>query len=431
MVLLNNFFRRGKDISLRRIIFLILLGFIYSVPVSWLSCQGKCAQVSLEEQRELVGFPSWKDYQKAFKQSMIGNTTAANNLIQANVENAVIDQFPLRFNFMQVERVIERWIIGLSYSMVSDPIIPASMRSPEYLELPFFVNREGSRLVYPPIMYDDQVEKGIYLRIDNYRNLLNVFPKQHLYIFYVDRIGNSKYNPLNSNFPDADAGRSFEYFQRKLPPGIGLSGLMLGNYQDYVENFFNTDHHWNIRGAWKGYEEIYKMLAPNYPGISPELTLQGTHLVPGVKFLGSLARQSLYPILPDQFEIADVKLQPYELYINRNNVPFKNKYAELAKNASFEKYFNYYDAIYLQDVNLKEYSFHNNASRNLLIIGNSFADSMEVYVASHYWHTYSIELKNFKDFSLGDFINKYKIDDVLILGDAELVYGRKTPTINP
>jgi hypothetical protein len=198
-----------------------------------------------------------------------------------------------------------------------------------------------------------------------------------------------------------------------------------------MDKFFHSDHHWNIRGAWAGSENIYEMFRAHNPEIGPRLILQGTHLMPGVKYMGSFASQSFYPVTPDAIEIADVKMPPYDLYIHQEKLLVKERLPDLEKITSSYPYYDYYRSLYLPTMDIREYDFHNNTARNLLIIGDSYANSMEVYVASYYNQPYHVDLRYYKNFSLGKFIRKHQIDDVLILGGAAVDYGDLAWMIKP
>jgi hypothetical protein len=414
----------------------ILLILLLTVPTYWATLQGKWNKNSVEEQRILATFPaiSWKGNWMVTKDLIKGNVASVEKILwdqildrayQRRIERASIDQFPLRIHFIEMALTLERSITRLSYSLLDDPAIPASWATTE------LVMRDESMLLYTPAVFDDQVKKNIDARIQNYKKLVSLYPNQHFYIFYVERLHVSKYHPMNSYYPGADNGRSFEYFEKNLPAEIGLSKLMLTSYQDFVRNFFHTDHHWNIYGAWKGYEEIYKMLAPDYPEIGPELKLNRTYQLPGIQSLGSLARGTLYPITPDPFEVADVKMPPYDLYITGNKTPVSHRLEDRVVNPDLNPYYYYYRALYITIVSTREYYFHNNAPRNLLVITNSFGNSMVMYVASHYQHTYQLDLRSYKNYSLGKLIKKYGINDVIILGDEKVDYQDPVWLINP
>ena len=309
----------------RFLICLALFAFLLTVPIYWIGRQGNWEKISTEENRPLVTFPKISlDFQKAALRYLNSAKNSAfkkmgsqvlRRSYQKEIENAAVDQFPLRIELIRLERMVERNMISAAYSILSDPAVPASAASD------LLIMRDGSTIMYPPAVFNDQVKQNIDHRIDNYKELVKLFPGQHFYIFYLERLLYSKSNPMNSYFPDADQGRAFEYFEKNLPGGIVLSKMILTSYPDFQDNFFRTDHHWNIQGAWKGYQKIYGMLSPNFQEINPELKVKGIKPIPGVEFLGTFARDSLHPIPPDKFEIAEVDMPPYELYINKKLAP--------------------------------------------------------------------------------------------------------------
>jgi hypothetical protein len=357
-----------KNFSL--IIYVMLFILILSVPVYWFNYQGNGQVFSLEEQRKLAAFPTLADYKTAARQILKGDFKSSQDHIQSKFENAAADQFPLRLEWIEAGRLVERSLIRLAYSWLNDPAMPASISLPAMDVDPFYAMRDGSMLFNAPGKFYDQTKMDIDLRINNYKDMVTHFPNQHFYIFYVDQINNSAYHPLNSYFPEVNNGRSFQYFEENLPRGIELSKLMLTSYQDYEDFFYHSDHHWNIHGAWIGYDKVYKMLSPHYPEMGPELTLKGIIPVPGAKFLGSLARDTFYPIQRDGFEIADVDMPPYTLTMN-SILTYQNTLAdymaEEADNPQRSKYFDYYGYFNGSYPPIREYSFDNAAPRNLLV----------------------------------------------------------------
>jgi hypothetical protein len=73
--------------------------------------------------------------------------------------------------------------------------------------------------------------------------------------------------------------------------------------EDHLENYYRTDHHWNVNGILKAYGDIHDMLASNYPGISPMLEQKDILKFPDIEFLGLMARRTFYPIKGDDFAV--------------------------------------------------------------------------------------------------------------------------------
>ena len=53
------------------------------------------------------------------------------------------------------------------------------------------------------------------------------------------------------------------------------SWFALNSYEDYVNQFYRTDHHWNYKGAYCGYQGLHKLLRINEACLAPlqEVTL--------------------------------------------------------------------------------------------------------------------------------------------------------------
>jgi hypothetical protein len=420
-----------------QILFLSIFGLaLLSVPVYWISLGGKFPENSKIEGRHLSTFPSlsYKNFKIAIKYVLRGKTKEAGDAFfnqfidrsfQTKFEVATADQFPARITAIQIAKGLERGMIRLAYLFLSDPAIPADTQSNLY------VMRDSSRLIYGVKLFTPAVKAMIDTRVQNYTELIQLYPKQKFYVFYFQRLFDSPYHPLINYFNNVDSGQSFQYFKDNKPQKLILGDLLFSGIDDHINYFFNTDHHWNIRGACRAYLEIYKMLAIGYPAISPAMKCDEFITVPDVMFLGSLARETLYPIQPEKFEISDVSLPPYRKIIDRNVTYYTAGPQQLIKNLSHNPYTGLYVKFYGLHVPLKEYIFDNRSQRNAMIIGDSFVNSIEPYLASHYNHTYFVDFRGYEHFSLGEFLKEYHVDDIIIIGDNDVALTDLSWMINP
>jgi hypothetical protein len=171
------------------------------------------------------------------------------------------------------------------------------------------------------------------------------------------------------------------------------------------------------------------MLAENNPELSPKLVCKEFITIPDINFIGSYARLTFYPIDSDNFVIWNVIIPSYiklgnnkEVSTDTFNIYMRGEYPKYT-------YTNYYADFFGGDYALATYIFNNDSNRNLLLIGSSYVNSLEPLIASHYNHTYSIDLRYFKDFSFSKFINEHSIQDVLFFGDIN-TYGELHWQIN-
>jgi hypothetical protein len=407
---------------------------LVSVPAIWIFSPAGWVERNLEG-RNLNVFPkiTIADVKRVPKRILQGNFAEAGRLVygafsgksfQSQMESASSDQFPFRLNLTMFAESIERGMIRIAYLPFDDVAIPAGIKER------IMVLRSEPILFYIPNAFTPDVQKTIDLCIENYKDLIERYSNVNFFVYYIDRINNSVYHPAAKYFPQADKGQGLIYFEQHKPEKLVLGKLMLNSFEDHRKYYFKTDHHWNMQGAWMGYEGVYKMMAPYYPEIGPMLKPKRFATVPGVNFCGSYARQSLYPCQPDSLEYVDVDLPPYETFVDGVKKPYGRREDYLAGKASLDEYASHYGEFFGNDFSLVEYHFSNKAERNLLLIGSSFTQEMEVYIASHYHNTYAIDLRHYKDFSLGEMIRKYQIDDVLAL-DTTIVFNSPVWFIKP
>jgi hypothetical protein len=397
--------------------------FIVVVPLSWFTINKPSRKVSLVEARYLANFPppDFQPIKTGVKRMFQLKPGEGLTLIlgayqdrgfQQKIEIAASDQFPFRFPLILFGRALERNMIKLAYSPLPDQAIPASKDSG------ILILRDGSRLIDGPAVFDENIKTAIDKHIDNLELLVDQNPELTFYVFYHERLPLSKYHPLNLYFFNSDRGQTFEYFKENKPTKVKLGVLQFSGFEDLNDNYFGTDHHWNIHGIQKAYSGIYEMLSKNVPSISPPLDLNNLYTIPDIAFLGSYARKSLYPIKGENFEIASITIPPYKIITNEEVWEINQGDLYQRKNYSREKYSSYYEIFFGNERGLPEYVFENGSNRNLLLIGSSFTRPLIPLLANHFHHTYYVDLRTNKDFSFSKFISSHPVDDVIFLADG-------------
>lgn len=409
---------KNKNHLIILITFLILI--LIPLPY-WITRNGDWDRYSELEVRNLAQFPELDpaSFLSIFsKQECSKNEPCLfNRSLQKAVDDALLDQFPLRLRIIQLARALDRVQIQIAYALLADTAIPAD------LDHDYLIMRGEQVFIQYPLPKSWVSLKTVNERIENYRQVIGNYPDIHFYIFYLERMTFAPYNPAADHFPGSDKRSSFNYFLENKPENLGVSALLLDNYQEFKERFFRTDHHWNARGAWEGYQRIYDMLAENYAEISPKLQLEEFRTIEGVEFCGSYARRTLVPCEPEPFEVALVDLPPYRSFIDGQEQPVGHRTEYLAGVFERELYTSHYAQYYGFVEDQITFEFDNGSDRNLLIIGNSYTQAVQLFIASHYHQTHIVNFRESSDFNLGEFLEAHEIDDILILGDI-LTYGR-------
>ncbi len=316
-------------------------------------------------------------------------------------------------------------MIGLVYAFLPDPAIPADMRS-GYYYVP------NARVIIPgPDRFKKSTLKVIDERIGNYQTLMESHPGVNFYAFHLERIQNSSHHPLFGYFSNLEAGRYLAYFKAHQPEGLTLGEFSINSFDDHLRYYYQTDHHLNARGILQVYQQIHSLLQENYPDISEPRTYEHLIGLPDVAFHGTAARQSFHPLRETIFEVVDYALPPHKVYIGDEEVVYGHSAEYLAGIYPQEAYFNHYEGFYGGDVGLIEFVFEGGTDRNLLIIGNSYDNALIPLLASHYHHTYDVDVRYYPDFSLSAFLTEHPVDDILIVGENSVVFSSSRYQINP
>ncbi len=406
------------------IIFFLMLP---TIPVLLMTKIGRTTDVSVLESRAMVALEPVQNpnLKRAVNYAKDGDLRAAFTIIYNlytnatfvnNFEHALNDQFPFRLPIIEFSKGLDRRIIKFTYAFTKDIIFPADFTSNLYFD------PEHEQLIHQPTLFNTKTKERINQRINNYSDLINAHPDQNFYLFYHQTLHNSEYYPIADLFYEADKGLGIQYFEQNIPKNLLLKKFLLGNFEDHLKYYYRTDHHWNVYGIIRAYEEIHEMLSKNFNQISPPLKINGIYEFDKIEFLGYMARRSLYPVTGDDFKVEIVDFPRHEIYIN--DQPFtedlRNDY--FSGNYSTIPYTNHFNGFYGNVANLIEYRFDNDTNRNLLIIGSSFRNALDPLLASHYDHTYCIDLRYYKNFSLSSFLEEHKVDDILVVGDNVVAF---------
>lgn len=414
----------------------LFITIIFLVPIYWIFAPEYVPTKSLIEGRTLKDFPSLSlsEFRTSIKLMISGNLEESKNNFwgqfitnqyQDKIEKASSDQFPFRMEAIKFSKAVDRTIISLAYIFLADEAIPSDMSSG------LLIMRDESMLVSKISKFSSSRQQSIDARIENYKILIDNFPNINFSLFYHERLINSPYHPMKQFVWNADNRQAFQYFIENKPEELPVGTFLLTSLSDHASYYFHTDHHWNIHGALKAYDEIYILLRENYPDISPPLKHEKFISFPGIEFLGSSARATYYPIRPDKFEVADIDLPDYTVEIIGKDERY-NLSADYHRGIySMAPYTNHYGNYYGVQQALLRYKFKNNSTRDLLIIGSSFIRPLQPLIASHYKTTYVVDLRQYEDFSLKSFISNYPIDDLLIIGDNIVAFQDIDWKINP
>jgi hypothetical protein len=403
-----------------RIQFFLVVIILMAVPSFWVINGENFDSISVIEGRELAAFPEngWIEVKRVFwllangrVQEALEQVTgqASGHSFRDQFTTAASDQFPARLCLIRAARSLDLTMIYSAYAILPDQAVPTNTKNE------IFITWDQSTVIKGLPLYTEQGERLLDSRIAEIAAIANQNPDIEVYVFYSELLAYSQQNPMLSVIPDLDGGRTYDYLKENLPPNITLDAMILSDVSEYNENFYHTDHHWNIRGAWNAYQEIYTMISVNYPSISPVNESIQYKNFPNLLFLGTYARDSLYPFKPEIFEIGEVTLPEYQVYTRDYAIKYNLAEEYNAGVFSTDPYVSRYAEFFGANSAQLIYFSKNNAEKDLLLIGSSYKIPLQPWLASHYQTSYFINPANYPDFSLPAFLEEHPVDDIIIL----------------
>lgn len=419
-----------KNIILRFQVPLIIL-LLSSVWFFWVFQGRQFPDYSIIEQRSLSQFPKWglEDVWKAAAMIKNGRWENLQNIfwkpigsfeLQNGLLHAVSDQFPIRLTFIRTAKAIDRFMIKTTYLFLRDPAIPMDVNHS------YYITRDKNTVISRLPYFDEKMINNLDYRLENLKQIKEMFPEKNIYVFYFQEIPSSPFDPRTPYFKNLDGGQAIRYFESHLPSGVILHKMEFSSLQELKSNFFYTDHHMNIRGAWNAYQQLYEMIEKNYPGISPQLTNIQFNKFPDLKCSGTYVRDTLYPIEPEIFEIAQVNLPNFKIIENDNEIKYNLSSEYNAGIYNKDNYTSRYQEYFGYPSGFLTYIYENQAPKNLLLFGSSYKIVIQPWIAAHYQVSYFIDTWRYSwtgsSFSIAKFAEDHDFDDIIIFTDLfELV----------
>lgn len=174
--------------------------------------------------------------------------------------------------------------------------------------------------------------------------------------------------------------------------------------KEYI--FYRTDHHWTTKGAYYAYKNLAETM--NYtPLDEPNFDIKKVT----DEFYGSLYSKSGYKhVKPDSIELYLPKVENDSVVEYADNNKIENSLYNMENLKKKDKY-----TVFLNgNHSLVKITTNNNSNNKLLLIRDSFANSIAPFLTLHYSEIYLVDLRYYND-DLVELVKKNEIKDVLIL----------------
>ena len=200
----------------------------------------------------------------------------------------------------------------------------------------------------------------------------------------------------------------------------GCACFTSSDYVDYCRWFYQTDHHWNEQGFYRGYIEIMWMLKPEDMCIGP-----GECLETDAVFNGSYARVTKSLRADEHFIVRSFDLPKHTVTMNGKRGTYGRLKAYQSGRFPSEPLTNHYANCYGGDYGEIVYDFGTEGKGRLLLVASSYSNPINALIASHFNQTYVIDPRYYEDYAGQSFdpsayVKEHGIDTVLLLGDVKL-----------
>ena len=296
----------------------------------------------------------------------------------------------------------------LSFSLYQKLIAePLAKRLPDrYVNMGGLRSINGWLCYYPRWLYLEEGQAA--KKAENYNAIFAAHPETEFYLYNIE-------TDTNVNLESGERSAPiFEFMQERLTlPAENMANFRIDTLEDYTAQFFRTDHHWNHRGAYRGYTDMLALIAPD------ETPLQPVEEVNLGSFSGTKASGKALSLMEEDF--VAYRFDFPEMTFEIDGAPGEN-YCRQEKFFSGEMSGATYGAFNGDDVGLVHIHTPSQAGKgNLLLIGDSYDNAVIRLLASHFEHTYAVDLRYYSvfdggEFYLGEFLEEKEIDRVLISG---------------
>ena len=247
---------------------------------------------------------------------------------------------------------------------------------------------------------------------ESFNKVTGAFKKLDTYVYLVE-------SSRSMNMDEMDADSALWTLIRESYPNSTIGHLEINSIETYCQYFYKTDHHWNYRGSYEGYKAVIRMmLGEDEPLLEPVETVEFP-----VNFNGSFNKQMKRKNSDEPFTVYRFNYPEMSVKINgktSKTYGMQEKYFQGKINK--QPLTNHYEGVYGGDEGLVEFCTGDDSKENVIIFSNSFSNALDMLVASHFNHTYFIDMRHYKDdmgekLDLTASIKKWKISKVMLLGD--------------
>lgn len=272
---------------------------------------------------------------------------------------------------------------------------------------------------------------NVQKHVNQYEMLREEYPNLKFYAYFVTQIQDTPwFYDFYGRYPDRH-----ETIAQFLPEYVSVARLTFEDFDDYMDCYFKSDHHWNYKGSERAYRDVYTIMADDLglsPMKTPIKTWNFTELE-GVQYRGSRANalQGAYSSY-DEFIVYEYDLGERETFVlkpddYKTEIPVtmglweRYKMGVINKTRYYDHYINFYghsyDEMGIEYADSENYYViknNNDAEHSLLLVCDSSQRAYRDVLASHFKNLVTLDYRVMTKVPVDYLIEKYDIDVILI-----------------
>lgn len=291
---------------------------------------------------------------------------------QEALETEIGNYIPAKASALLANAALQRCAIAASNSLFGWECYPTYFDS-DILCIPAI-----DSLTATPRSKDADVEGDWRRFAAGVREVAVRYPDKRFVLYVVGAYSEPAYSPaylLTSNPRVPDDCCDILHEETKDLTNVYVITNHYESDSEYYEEFFRTDHHWNIRGAFRAYETIAETL-----GLET-VSMDGVRNIPEYGFSGSRARSGLDLIEEDVFDCCN-SFSDLDIYDGEVLIGTCADHDAFFDSPSLYRRCYFYGLYYN---NIGDFSITGGSGdRRALLVGNSFKGAIQRPLASSY-----------------------------------------------
>lgn len=321
---------------------------------------------------------------------------------QDAMEAALSDQVPLAQTMKKAYNDAQN---GIRY----DAMLRLSQAHPDLpVQYGSFYVYGGKYLTYP-YHAPDTVNAALEAHSENINQIIAAYPDVSFYIYMVE-------GDMDNYFPAGVNNGAFEYLSSRVNlPAAQMGRFAADDLATFERDFYQTDHHWNNIGSYRGYCEAAALLGCT-DLLEPQETVRVSDHFSGSKALSIGAQEQFFEPM-DVYRFAFPKMsvtiagEPSADY-GRQDAALSGQLTD----ASYGGVYGWDDGEVILDTGTT-------GRGNLLMLGESYDNAILKLIASHFDRVYSVDLRSYeqdmgKPFRLAEYLREHRITKVLWIGST-------------